>query len=273
MSVVRKRRGARGFSALDAQRSDRLAVEWSRSLASARGRIGRTPIERLIWLLQFAIHTREGLSAFDASALAELGAEVWSFAEHSQMYMSRDGSKSISADELLDLVEAMGEGIRRLCGPSPDAAGWHFEPAKFGSLHRAVQAQTFRTYYFGDFRPVFLMGAAELLSREGRRIKTCAWPLCSRLFVRRKRGAYCSRACSQKARTKRHRDKRGSQWREQRHAYYVRQIEERGDMARVRHHISVCSHPACANLKKLGTGAGAKKVKMRTIGKEGSEQK
>jgi hypothetical protein len=66
------------------------------------------------------------------------------------------------------------------------------------------------------------MAAADLLSSEGRHITHCAGPKCGRLFVRRKRGAYCSRACSQKARTARYRAALGEQgWSEKRHAHYV----------------------------------------------------
>jgi hypothetical protein len=253
MSVVQKRLGkAAGLSALDKRRFDRSWKEWSRRRASAQTRTGRTPIERLRWLLGFATRTRQELCACDKSELANIAAEVWTFAERVGMNMNRDASKPVSADELAALAETIKDGLDRLCGAKPDVAGWHFEPLKFGNLNYAIQAQTFRSYYFGDYRPVFLMGAAELLSQEGRRIRKCAWTDCSRLFVRRKRGAYCSAACSQKARTKRHQDTQGAEaLRKKRHDYYVRQVE------------------------KLRGKSVAKKVRarMRAIHNEGSEVK
>jgi hypothetical protein len=272
MSVVQTRKKARGLSALDKQRFDREAIEWFSRLKAARTRIGSGPLERLCWLLRFATHTREELSALDVPALAELGAEVWSFAAQGKAgNMTRDARKPVSASELADLVETVSEALRKLCGPNPDVAGWHFEPTKFGSLHHAIQARTFRGYYFGDFRPVFVMAVANLLTAEGSRIKNCAQ--CSQLFVRRKRGAYCSTACSQKARTARYRNTQGPQWKEKRHAYYLAQMEKRGDVARVLNHIRACTYPACTKLRKLGDSAVAEKVKMRSIRKERSKQK
>jgi hypothetical protein len=251
MNVVQKRARGSGLSEADIfRRFDREAHEWFRRLAGARARVGRTPISRLSWLLNFAADMPEKLSALDQSALADLAAAIWTFAELGRVgTMTRDASKPVSASEVADLAQTVSEGIKRLCGPEPDVAGWQFEPAKFGRLHRAVQARTFQNYYFGDFRPVFLMAVADLLREEGRRIKTCAWGQCSRFFVRRKRGAYCSGACSQKARTKRYRDAQGPEWRKKRHAYYVREVQ------------------------KLKGRAVAAMVKMRPIRKEGSEQK
>jgi len=49
--------------------------------------------------------------------------------------------------------------------------------------------------------------AAELIAAEGARIENCQRSQCGQLFVCRKRGAYCSKRCSQYVRTKRYREK------------------------------------------------------------------
>jgi hypothetical protein len=49
---------------------------------------------------------------------------------------------------------------------------------------------------------------AGLLSNENWRAGRCAWPECNQLFMRKKRGAYCSRRCSVLMRTERMRNPR-----------------------------------------------------------------
>jgi hypothetical protein len=226
MSVVPKR----VVTARDMHRIEHEADEWFTRLKAARGRIGRTPLERLRWLLNFCAITRSELIVRDPSELVDLGAEVCSFAELAGMNMNRDASKAISVEDLADLTEAVRQGMALLHGPTLDPAGWHFEPSRFGSLNVAIQARTFRRYYFGDWRPVFLMGVLDLLTHEGRRITNCARSECSRLFVRRKRGSYCSGACSQKERTATRRRKVGEkEWSEMRHEQYRRHVaKEKG---------------------------------------------
>jgi hypothetical protein len=109
--------------------------------------------------------------------------------------------------------------------------------------------ENFAPSWGGNHLEVFRMAALDVLIAEGRRVAQCSWRPCRKLFVRRKRGAYCSRACSQKARTARYVKAQGRTWREKRHAYYVSQVE------------------------KLKGSAVAKKVKMRSTRIEGSEQK
>jgi hypothetical protein len=174
----------------------------------------------------------------DALRLRDLALELWAFAERVGWNMSspittikpEDKLPDLpgglaSAPEIADSAEMVADAISKLCGPSADPGGWHFEPAKFGTVVHGVRAQTFRPYYFGDFKPVFLIAASDLLSQEGRRVANCAKPGCSRVFVRRKRGLYCSGACSQKERTATLRRTLGEEkWSKMRHEQYRRQV-------------------------------------------------
>lgn len=209
-----------------------------RQWEAAATRIGRTPIERLNWLLEFSTSTRKELAALAGSKLAQYTFELSAFAAPAERGLAI-GSKPLPADRLADLAETVGEGVRFLCDAHPEEGGpeycsalwyrgtaWHFDMSRFGLLERAIETRTFRTYYTGDLPAVFVMAVMDLLAAEGRRIAKCAWGPCGKLFVRRKRGAYCSRACSQKARTKRYRDAQGSKWKEKRHAYYARRVEK-----------------------------------------------
>ena len=225
-------------------------------------RVGGTPMEQLNWLLSFSSSTRRELSALAGSKLAQCTSELTAFTARAGMPFVI-GSEPLPADTLAALAETVGGCVRFLSDDGPKeergpehrstpwyrGPAWHFDLSRFGHLVRAIETRTFRTYYTGGLPAVFVMAVMDLLAAEGRRIAKCALVPCGKLFVRRKRGAYCSPACSQKARTGRLRDAQGPEWREKRHAYYVRQVE------------------------KLRGKAVAKKVKMRSIGKEGSEQK
>ena len=85
-----------------------------------------------------------------------------------------------------------------------------------------------RASYAGELGPILMMASRDLLAREARRIARCAGPDCSRLLVRRKRGAYCSTRCSQRARTLRHRASFSEEeWRERRHVYYEKKLRKK----------------------------------------------
>jgi hypothetical protein len=197
-------------------------------LDAGRARIGNTPIERLRWLLRFSSRTRKELAAATQAALVALEAEVWAFAlfvgARGEM-TTRDPDSPPLPSDIADLAEEVARGMNVLCSPEPHLnTGWVVEPSKFGNWFRRITPD-FRSWYGGNYRPVFLMAASDLLTAEGHRIASCGH--CSQLFVRRKRGAYCSTACSQKARTDRYRAALGEErWREKRHGHYVRLIEQ-----------------------------------------------
>jgi len=55
---------------------------------------------------------------------------------------------------------------------------------------------------------VFLAAVADLIaSEEGKRIRDCAAKDCGNIFYKWKRGLYCSKQCSQRARVQLHRAK------------------------------------------------------------------
>jgi hypothetical protein len=65
--------------------------------------------------------------------------------------------------------------------------------------------------YSGPRLAVFLTAVADLIaSEEGKRIQECAAKDCTAIFYRWKRGLYCSKKCSQRARVQRYRNKSGA---------------------------------------------------------------
>jgi len=207
---------------------DREAAEWLTQLRAADRSVGGSLTERLLWLLRFSGCRRSDLVALKSSQLAKLRAEVSSFAQGAKMNMS---GPSLSAGEVADLAETLADAISNLIDGDPKGPGWYFSPWNFGRLYRAIQPRTFAAYWFGEPRPVFMMAASELLAAEGRRIRTCAWQPCSKVFVRRKGGRFCSNACSQKARTSTYKKLLGpEEWGKRRHGYYQAKLKkEKGE--------------------------------------------
>ena len=146
------------------------------------------------------------------TALTSLGSdEITKVAEH-----------KLTPKEMGDLAGQLNAAIRGLLDGQP----WMLTVGKTGLVWRAV-TQSFTPSWGGDRREIFLMAALDLLVAEGSRISRCAWEPCGKLFVRRKRGAYCSRSCSQKARTAKYRDRIGEEkWREKRHEIYEQRMRK-----------------------------------------------
>src|SRR5215469_7451473 len=202
----------------------------------ATERVGVTPLKRLQWLLKFSAATEKDFSALSKSKLAEREWELIVFAEerHQGFLIPR-----FSAKELGVLAEAFGKALSflREAGPydvggpgsrsdGSSALGWHFDPSLFHRLDRVIEARTFRTHYEGDLSGVFLMAAIDLLEAEGRRITKCSWAPCGKLFIKRKRGLFCSPSCSRKGRTHRYIESHREQISESRHEAYVKSVEK-----------------------------------------------
>jgi hypothetical protein len=176
----------------------------------------------------------------DKSSIADVVADVWSFAMRAGMDAFEKPSLGWAADELAKLAEAVREGLDQLyraelpeeedslrLKPWYRGPAWLLEPSIFGHFYRNIECRTFRSFYEGDVRAVFMVHVADLLASEGRRVTKCARRACEKLFVRRKRGIYCSPACSQKERTQRHIAKLGPEtFSERRREYYEKQLRK-----------------------------------------------
>jgi len=80
--------------------------------------------------------------------------------------------------------------------------------------------------YAGRPQDVFLLAVRDLLSRpEARALKACAAPACGKLFLKRKRGIYCSPRCAKTARVQRRHGVPLEARYERRHAAYQRALE------------------------------------------------
>jgi hypothetical protein len=93
---------------------------------------------------------------------------------------------------------------------------------------RARWSGAIESHYSSDHFPTaFLLAAADVIQEEGLRVRECARPECRRLFVKRKRGIFCSTSCSQKVRDQRFRERHSpEELRERRHRIYVSAVKK-----------------------------------------------
>lgn len=186
------------------------------------------PDGRLGWLLNFAQRPSLEFEHSGKKQLAKIRAEVEQFAARAPTTGRRERT-SLSPEELAEIATTVGQGIEEV----RHGALWRLGPDDLKGLTRFVgsrgKGENFLRYD-GDLRTRFLMVAADLVEAEGDRIRRCAGPECGRLFVKRKRGAYCGTPCSQRMRTNRFLESHPkTELAAKRHEYYRRKIaRERG---------------------------------------------
>jgi hypothetical protein len=210
--------------------SNEAAARWLSQLTKAQRTVGRSPIAQLKWVLKFAQRKREDFFHLSAEETEQLEAEIYAFC-HTKDYEPKGGvgprPARLFAQGIAEIADPVLRGIRQFIAPQ----GWRFS---IGQLSRLVKRNPKRNKIVGvkqaEVPDLVLITTADLIESEGLRIKACARSGCKRFFVKVKRGAYCGKSCSQKARNQRFRTKHHSELTERRHRYYVAQIRrERGD--------------------------------------------
>lgn len=163
-------------------------------------RVGRTPEERLAWLLDFAEQpsdVRDRTADFE-----ELLAEIAAFAIAEGWYTRLYARPSLSRSDVEQLIVEVRSGLRNLTADPPRP--WEFRTADRNLMWsvrrdragRAIVSQS------GDLPDVFIWQAHRLVTLALEALGACR--RCSRLFVIRRRGqVYCSNTCSQAERNAR----------------------------------------------------------------------
>jgi len=198
------------------------AEHWLAALGAANTRIGRTPIARLEWLLHFA--EPERLAELTRTQFGELEGEAYAFIGPLAPAGSGSRPPALDRDSVMRVALQVRQGIVGLS----TGRRWSFHVT---ALRRHVsplpKGGFISSYSAENWQPAFLMRAADLMVEQGTRIRRCAWKDCGRLFLRRKGGLYCSKACSQKERTARMEQKLGQEgWSQRRHSYYERKMRQ-----------------------------------------------
>jgi hypothetical protein len=189
-------------------------------LEIAARRVGESSKERLLWLLEFAQRPRTQI-------VSDLGGS--GFRELAVFGVLPTG---VQPAEIAATIEQLIAGARALLSGS---GIWRIpmgtNTARVVSREQSTRTQGRRArirYRFGyettDFRTAFLMRAADVLSDGGliERLAECARSDCQRLFLRRKRGAFCTRRCAQLEHVRRWRARHSArELSDKRHDYYV----------------------------------------------------
>ena len=161
----------------------------------ARAKVGSTSLTRLAWLLALLNRQPEQLALSPEKDRADLVAEVVAFSEPVGS-VAGGASAHLTAEQLADLARIIRERLLAML----HGATFELEipPLLF------VSAPGERAIYIGHPDAIFRVGVARLVEAERQRITLCSRPGCGRLFMRRKRGLYCSRRCSQIEQLKRY---------------------------------------------------------------------
>jgi hypothetical protein len=204
--------------------------------ASRFRRTMRTELGRLAWLLEFA-QRRLG-PTLTRDEVTDLQDQILAFCLcQAGPHFNSPDTAILIAPALLNLQTQIRHGIHCFLGDPPQE--WRLREIT-RSLIRDPKSGAGRLMPRGKPDLLFEHFAAELVAAEGARIAKCQRPQCGQLFVCRKRGAYCSKRCSQYVRTKRYREKqqsseaRRAELSEIRHRAY-----ERRARARTGHHVKV----------------------------------
>jgi hypothetical protein len=256
MSVVPKEtvHTAQADAVLMARRAAELRLR-------AEPRVGRKNPEQLAWLIRFSYLDAAAIAADTESLDAECRAFLWrtgspSMPMNTQLPGAWFNAESLKAlaSEIQGVIKEFLEGVatppdtplselseerqlaimtkNSLYGVSDVMTGLRVD--RYGEVHFVLRKSMKKgrmtvapLYRCKDPRDAFLLSAAELLRSDWMRIRVCANPDCRRPFVKRKRGEYCSKSCSQKIRTARHQKNiEDEERRRKRHEYYRRRVEK-----------------------------------------------
>ncbi len=120
----------------------------------------------------------------------------------------------------LDLRERLKMGLQAYLH---DPRGWAIN----ARLVRDAATGEGHIEFTGNAIDLFVGRAAELVLAEGARLAECARPDCGTLFIRRKRGVYCSKRCASYTKTMNYRRRHPDKVNELRRAAYRRQVKEK----------------------------------------------
>jgi hypothetical protein len=147
--------------------------------------IERQRVEALDYFVRFARGEHTGL---------ELGRFVLEKLVGRGLLVGMDDAKLVS-----ELREWMLAGLTKMA----NGKEWIIKSEELRPF--SIVHGTGRTHYEGGI-PVPKLILSALLDGANWRIGWCSWPDCGRIFVRKGRGEYCSKRCSQRMRTRRLRD-------------------------------------------------------------------
>lgn len=191
----------------------------NRFAARTSSLVGNSNLLRLSWIVSFA-EAADSVERLSPVKFERLIHKIETFAKMAGSTSYKPGER-IDIAETLRLAMMVRDGLRAYANGS----SWDLPHLDFDGLGLSLMLKSNRSPWVGPWRTLFMIATADLLRAEGSRLRLCPsrpgfWP-CSRIFVRRKSGLYCSKECSQYERTRRSR-KHTKKSSDKRHQAYVR---------------------------------------------------
>lgn len=166
-------------------------------------RVGRTAVGRLRWLIRFI---QSDPALLRGKALEGAADDLMAFS--TALARHRLGpSGRITSRQLIDIRQTLRTGVRAFLRPG---GGWTIPLKGLERVMRRRPNGTALTIYRTErlipdaLARIVMLAAADLLEREGGRIRQCAERGCGALFVKVKRKEFCGPQCAHRARMRRY---------------------------------------------------------------------
>jgi len=219
ITSTRESRGARRSG----RRSDADRLLFAERTHRAYERVGKTWIEELQWLVDFAQRPRERLTHELCDAESTLVYEVAWFGREMGI-----GYEKSYRSWIVKVAESLERELRSLLEHGYAV----FQAAEVTFVlnrrtdegwKRSGRANRLEAFHRAkDPITRFILGAYRILEIEGVRLRECAAPGCRRIFVRQKRGIFCSKKCSQREQIRRYRERHPEHAKIRQRQYYER---------------------------------------------------
>lgn len=196
---------------------------------AARRLVGRTPADRLRWLVRFATGSVEP----NAPRQRRTAMQVYAFTLAGTGSLRRSAATALTVREVAGLSSALRGALEALAAgrawemPPAAALTRRLVPSVTAPGKRAARRVSPLSAYDGPLPTMALAVAADLLCAEGWRLGRCGHTACEHpLFIRRRPDQdYCSARCQLLEQTRRHRARQSPEAAsEERHARYVRKV-------------------------------------------------
>jgi hypothetical protein len=182
-------------------------------------RIGKTPAERLAWVIRFAqsdlailrpeerIALARDLSLFGSLSVVEIPRLRPGETPMSVVRLDDDAAPMLDG-ALTAIHQELAQRLRGLMNLEP----WHIPGDAFIFPIQTSKSGRVRTRFSPvwqtgeDLRKAIIAAVARLLVEHGEKVRACE---CGTIFVANRQQAYCSPQCSQRVRNQRRKEKEG----------------------------------------------------------------
>jgi hypothetical protein len=203
--------------------------------AQAISRFKKLSLSKLEWLIDFARTPSLSIETLTEMSLTKLHAEVRAFS------LSVSDPESVKVvthhrggSEVRKQISTLARVAERAIAGVLSEDGYSFSPSEFGRTVRHVRQipgdggpALIIASDHGDLSAHFVEATDEIIESDGDRISKCISKDCERLFVKRKRGLYCSLRCSRRERQRLYRKNLTAQDRyDLRRAQYIKAVDK-----------------------------------------------